>query len=615
MKAIKWFLIVFATLVLMLAVYIGVFLDPNAFKPQLSAKVQEATGRTLNIDGEIGWSLFPRVGLEIGGLTLGNLPGESLPPLLSVEQAVVGVNLMPLLTREVEIEEVALTGVDLNLVTLKDGRTSLDGLGGESSAAESPQTPAPSGQPGQMTPAGWKLGSLSLKKLNFSSDNRQTGVSRTLAVESLTLTEFEPGRAAPFEMVVKAVDPQMTLNTSASALLTVAKDFSRIQLDKWNQSISIVGDQIPNGGKLDAKVGFDADVNLASQQFALTNLDLLQGEFQLKGAGSVDLTKKRPVLNLELSGNDLVLDPWMPESSQAAAEEKETAPSAPAEGEPDLSVLRQFDLYARMGLESIKAKQWLVTKPSLDLSLVDGLFTLKQMKATAFEGTLVAKAKLDSRIEPVAYDFDATLDGLSIQPLLEAAVNQGVLAGRGQLSVQGKGASLAPDAVLKNLVANGRLALDDGALYGINVAQKIREVEAKLSGDSIEQAAEVQKTDFSSFVTEFSMDKGVVTTPALNLASPLLRVDGEGQANLVKQEMDYAMEVSVVGSLEGQGGESLDKLKGLTIPLSIGGSFTDPSFSIDTDQLLKNKVDQEGDKLKKKMEEKLKDKLFKGFGG
>ncbi|WP_417346988.1 AsmA family protein [Ferrimonas sp.] len=615
MKAIKWFLIVIATLVLLLAVYIGVFLDPNAFKPQLSAKVQEATGRTLNIDGEIGWSLFPKVGLEIGGLTLGNLPGESLPPLLSVEQAVVGVNLMPLLTREVEIEEVALTGVDLNLVTLKDGRTSLDGLGGEGSAAEASQTQAPTDQLGQMTPAGWKLGSLSLTKLNFSSDNRQTGVSRTLAVESLTLKEFEPGRAAPFEMVVKAVDPQMTLNTSASALLTVAKDFSRIQLDKWSQSISIVGDQIPNGGKLDAKVGFDADVNLVSQQFALTNLDLIQGEFRLKGAGSVDLTQKRPVLNMELSGNDLVLDPWMPESTQTTSEKKETAPSAPAEGEPDLSVLRQFDLYARMGLDSIKAKQWLVTKPSLDLSLVDGLFTLKQMKATAFEGTLVAKATLDSRVEPVAYDFDANLDGLSIQPLLETAVNQGVLAGRGQLYVKGKGASLAPDAVLKNLVANGRLALDDGALYGINVAQKIREVEAKLSGESIDQAAEVQKTDFSSFVTEFAMNKGVVTTPALNLASPLLRVQGQGQANLVEQEMDYAMEVSIVGSLEGQGGESLDKLKGLTIPLAIGGSFTEPSFNVDMDQLLKNKLDQEEDKLKKKLEDKLKDKLFKGFGG
>ncbi|TKB48395.1 AsmA family protein [Ferrimonas sediminicola] len=614
MKAIKWFLIVLVTLVLMLAVYIGVFLDPNAFKPQLSAKVEEATGRTLTIDGDIGWSLFPKVGLEIGGLTLGNLPGEPLPPLLSVEQAVVGVNLLPLLTREVEIEEVTLTGVDLNLVTLKDGRTSLDGLGGDSGQA-APASKPESDTKGQITPAGWKLGSLSLKQLNVSSDNRQAGVSRTLAVASLTLQEFEPGRAAPFEMVVKAVDPQMTLTTSASALLTVAKDFSRIQLDKWNQQIVLSGDQLPDGGKLEASIGFDANVNLVSQQFALTNLDLVQGEFRLLGAGSVNLISQRPELNLELSGNDLVLDPWMPESAKEGKGRGEGTSPSPQAGEPDLSILRQFDLHARMALDSIKAKQWLVSKPSLALSLVDGVFTLKQMKATAFEGTLVAKATLDSRLEPVAYDFDANLQGLSIQPLLEAAVDQTVLAGRGELTLKGKGASLAPDALMNNLVADGRLVLNDGALYGINIAQKIREVEAKISGESLEQATEVQKTDFSSFAAGFAIDKGVVTTPDLNLASPLLRVQGQGQANLVSQEMDYGMEVSIVGSLEGQGGQSLEKLKGLTIPLRIGGSFTDPSFHVDMDELLKNKVDQEGDKLKEKLEEKLKDKLFKGLGG
>ncbi|USD36145.1 AsmA family protein [Ferrimonas sp. SCSIO 43195] len=615
MKAIKWFFIGVLALVLVIAVYVGVFLDPNAFKPEIEAKVKEATGRTLSIDGDIGWSLFPKVGLDIAGISLGNIPGENLPPLLSVNQAVVGVNLLPLLQKDVQIEEVTLAGVALNMVTLKDGRNSLEGLGGGAPAATDTQGSSDSGS--APTPMSWKLGQLHLQQFSFNSDNRQTQVSRKLAIESLSLEEFEPGRAAPFEMVVSLEDPQLALSTSASSMLTVAKDFSRIQLDAWKQQFNVSGPALPNGKPLTVSVQFDADFNLGQQQFALTNLKLDQEGFELQGSGSVDLNQVRPVLNLQLKGNDLILDPWMPASG---ASEQGTAASEPkpaAEGgneEPDLSALRQFDLYANMSLSSIKANQWLVTQPSLDLQLVDGLFTLKQMKASAFEGTLTTQATLDSRTQPVSYQFDSKLVNLSIQPLLKAAIDSEVMAGTGELTVAGTGASLAPDQVLANLVAKGRLALDDGAVYGINVAQKIREVKASFDGSAAPAAAEVQKTDFSSFATAFSIDKGVVTTPDVALSSPLLRVNGGGSSNLVTQQLDYDMEVAVVGSLEGQGGKSLDDLKGLAIPLQIGGGFASPSIGIDMDALLQNKLDQEGDKLKEKLEDKLKDKLFKGFG-
>ncbi|SDJ83365.1 AsmA protein [Ferrimonas sediminum] len=616
MKAIKWFLISVLALMLVIAVYVGVFLDPNAFKPEIEAKVKEATGRTLSIDGDIGWSLFPKVGLDIAGISLGNIPGEDLPPLLSVKQAVVGVNLLPLIQKDVQIEEVTLAGVALNMVTLKDGRNSLEGLGGGASKAGDGQGAGSSGR--AAAPVSWKLGQLHLQQLSFNSDNRQTQVNRKLAIESLSLEEFEPGRAAPFEMVVSLEDPQLALSTSASSMLTVAKDFSRIQLDAWKQQFNVRGSALPNGKPLVASVQFDADFDLGQQQFALTNLKLDQDGFELQGSGSVDLNQVRPVLKLQLTGNDLVLDPWMPAADSSQDGGSTASKSKPAQDggneEPDLSALRQFDLYANMSLSSIQAKQWLVTQSSLDLQLVDGLFTLNQMKASAFEGILTTKATLDSRTQPVSYQFDSKLVGLSIQPLLKAAIDSEVMAGTGELTVAGKGASLAPNQVLANLVANGRLALDDGAVYGINVAQKIREVKATFDGSEAPAAAEVQKTDFSSFATAFAIDKGVVTTPDVALSSPLLRVEGSGSSNLVTQQLDYDMEVAIVGSLEGQGGKSLDDLKGLAIPLQIGGGFDSPSVGIDMDALLQNKLDQEGDKLKEKLEDELKDKLFKGFG-
>ncbi|TKB54321.1 AsmA family protein [Ferrimonas aestuarii] len=611
MKLLKWIAVTLVSLVVILAVGIGVFFDPNAFKPQIIDKVGEATGRTLTIDDEIDWSLYPKVGLQLGGVSLGNLPGQDLPPMLAVEQVNVGVNLLPLLSRDLQIEQVSLSGVTLNLVTLEDGRSSLDGLGSEAST----QTDASSdtGTQTASAPVKWSLGKLQLSNFRFISDDRQLKIKRELEIESLSLDNFEPERAAPFKVLIRLQDPQLSLETDASAMLTVAADFSQVQLDAWKQKLALSGSALPNGTPIDLNIGFDANLNLAKQQYGLSNLAFDLGEFSLKGAGSIDMAKVRPMLTVELDGNHLVLDPYMPQATTSDGAPAPTTPKSEPEsgpqGEPDLSVLRQFDLAAKMSLDSITAKQWRVDNPDLELHLNDGVFKISKMKAQAFEGTLMASAKLDSTQNPVTYDFDTQIRSLQISPLLKAAIDSEVLAGAGDFSIKGAGASLEPQAILSNLIANGELSLNDGAVYGINVAHEIRKVQAQLKGETLEQDVD-QKTDFAAFDTKFSFDKGVVTTPSIELSSPLLRLSGKGSSNVVEQSLDYEMTVSVVGSLEGQGGKSLDELKGLSIPLTIEGGYTDPKVGVDLDALLNNKLKQEGEKLK----DKLKDKLFKGFG-
>lgn len=611
MKLLKWIAVTLVSLVVILAVGIGVFFDPNAFKPQIIDKVGEATGRTLTIDDEIDWSLYPKVGLQLGGVSLGNLPGQDLPPMLAVEQVNVGVNLLPLLSRDLQIEQVSLSGVTLNLVTLEDGRSSLDGLGSE--ASTQPDASSDTGTQTASAPVKWSLGKLLLSNFRFISDDRQLKIKRELEIESLSLDNFEPERAAPFKVLIRLQDPQLSLETDASAMLTVAADFSQVQLDAWKQKLALSGSALPNGTPIDLNIGFDANLNLAKQQYGLSNLAFDLGEFSLKGAGSIDMAKVRPMLTVELDGNHLVLDPYMPQATTSDGAPAPTTPKSEPEsgpqGEPDLSVLRQFDLAAKMSLDSITAKQWRVDNPDLELHLNDGVFKISKMKAQAFEGTLMASAKLDSTQNPVTYDFDTQIRSLQISPLLKAAIDSEVLAGAGDFSIKGSGASLEPQAILSNLIANGELSLNDGAVYGINVAHEIRKVQAQLKGETLEQDVD-QKTDFAAFDTKFSFDKGVVTTPSIELASPLLRLSGKGSSNVVEQSLDYEMTVSVVGSLEGQGGKSLDELKGLSIPLTIEGGYTDPKVGVDLDALLNNKLKQEGEKLK----DKLKDKLFKGFG-
>jgi len=94
--------------------------------------------------------------------------------------------------------------------------------------------------------------------------------------------------------------------------------------------------------------------------------------------------------------------------------------------------------------------------------------------------------------------------------------------------------------------------------------------------------------------------------------SPLLRVTGAGDIDLPREVIDYSVRVSIVGTAEGQGGKTLEDLKGVTIPVKITGSFDNPRPKVDLASVLKEQATGE---IKAKAEEKLKEKLGDGLGG
>ena len=63
MKALKWVLAALAGLIAVAAFYLLVVFDLNDFKAEITSKVEQQTGRELQIAGDIGWTLYPSLGL------------------------------------------------------------------------------------------------------------------------------------------------------------------------------------------------------------------------------------------------------------------------------------------------------------------------------------------------------------------------------------------------------------------------------------------------------------------------------------------------------------------------------------------------------------------------
>ena len=117
-------------LIIALIIIVPLIIDPNDYKPQISNAVKDATGRELTIDGDIGLSVFPWIGLKLGAVTLAN-PEEFGPdPFAHIAGAQVKLKLLPLLSKQVEMKTVVLEGLRLNLAIAEDGTTNWDDLAG-----------------------------------------------------------------------------------------------------------------------------------------------------------------------------------------------------------------------------------------------------------------------------------------------------------------------------------------------------------------------------------------------------------------------------------------------------------------------------------------------------
>ncbi|OBT11677.1 cell envelope biogenesis protein AsmA [Shewanella sp. UCD-FRSSP16_17] len=605
MKALKWLLGIVAGVILILAVYLTVFFDLNSFKPQIVEAVENQTGRTFVIKDDLSWSVFPSIGIKLGGISLSNPENFSANNFVEVNEAVANVELMPLLSQEVEIAMLSLDGLTVNMITQKDGTTSIDGLSGDSSAAVAEDKTTDSTTKTSVELQSLQIGGVAITNTTINLIDETTDTTQVFKLNSLTLGEFSLGNDADFAYDFSAQLPDMTVNSNGEGKLNVSKDLSKLAINGFTVNTDVSGKGIPNN-QVSTQLVTDIAVALDSQNVEVIISKLSAMEIDATGKLSVNYGAKIPKINMQMDFGDIDVDKLMPASDeQTPAETEKVASTAPAT-EPDLSALKTIDVTMGVTIKSIKVANLLTQNWKVNATVKDGIANLSEFSANLYEGSIQATAKLDARQKVASYHFEESLTGVQFRPLLKDAADVDLISGAANFKVKGSGKSLIPDNIKKNLLAKGDFEIADGSLYGVNIPQMIRSAQDKLKGDLSAKNTEELKTDFTSLTGSFDLNNAVLTNPDLAMSSPLIRLSGNGNANIDSQTVDYKLTTSLVGSLAGQGGEK-DALAGVDIPLTITGSMQDPKFGIDTSALFDAKIKGETDKLK--------DSLFKKLGG
>ncbi|MHB1229324.1 MAG: hypothetical protein ACYCY3_03270, partial [Halothiobacillus sp.] len=129
---------------------------------------------------------------------------------------------------------------------------------------------------------------------------------------------------------------------------------------------------------------------------------------------------------------------------------------------------------------------------------------------------------------------------------------------------------------------------------------------ARLQGDTA-AVPKQEVTDFSTITASATIVNGIAHNDDLQAASPLLRVTGAGDVDLARATINYVLNAIVVNTATGQEGKALEKLKQLSVPIKITGTFAQPKFGIDLQALFK-------DQAKQKIENKVNQALDKRLG-
>jgi hypothetical protein len=112
--------VLIASLLIGLA-YLSTLISPAKLTQMLVLEVREATGRELTIAGPVRLGYFPRIAVSAEQVSLSNAAWAKKPQMASLEKVALEISLLPLLSRQIEISSIQLSGLNLHLETNAKG--------------------------------------------------------------------------------------------------------------------------------------------------------------------------------------------------------------------------------------------------------------------------------------------------------------------------------------------------------------------------------------------------------------------------------------------------------------------------------------------------------------
>lgn len=537
---------------LLVAVLVPFVVPVDVLKDEAIARIEAMTGRKVRM-GKVSLSVFPDIALRAENVEIGNpawVKGGA--PMAEVKTLRIGVELAPLLHKDVHVTDLTLEGPSIRLVkqgsqanwqfsakTPADAKTK-EAVGAGHHEAEKSVTPPV------------RLDSLSIRHGTLVFEDVGSGKKQSLAEVDM-------------ELLSKGLPASLSL--SGSALVNGEKSHLEVTLSKP------LGVMTGAPTEVSMKVGYGSLALSWEGTLALKGVPALTGKMAMEELNVASLTGKQ----------------------------EGKAEASPAKAVPVSTTRWSRAPISLEGLAEVNADLTLtvgrLVLPKIELAnvvahvqLQNGGLQLGLEELPLFGG----KAKLDITARRTgALGLRAQIQEIRTEELLAALADStvltGVLTGNVALNTQGN----SEQEMVAGLEGNGAFGIKDGTFKGGNLVNMTRNI-----ATSFQAGGKGETTDFSSLAGSFTVKNGIVLNSDLKMESALLALTGGGQIDLPEWLVHYRLVPTMITKT----GTETQAATGISVPVQVEGALDAPSYHPDL-----HSVVEEGLKDPQKFKENLKD--------
>ena len=264
-------------------------LDPNDYKDEIRSLVQAKTGYDLQINGDIGWSLFPWLGLELADARLARV-GMSDQPFADIRLLALSVQVLPLLRKEIRMSDIRLEGLDLTLHRNAKGDSNWEDAPADTgsavtTAAETDNTQQPTAKPANIK---LEIDSLIVNSARLDYSDEQNNQHITLESVQISTGAIGEQQNIPLKLsgFLASSTPLLRARMELSASAWMDNQSRQYRLDALKVAGEVAGEPLNNKS---ANIAANGNLQLDLKQQRLSWEQLRFSVNQLKGMGELQV--------------------------------------------------------------------------------------------------------------------------------------------------------------------------------------------------------------------------------------------------------------------------------------------------------------------------------------
>ncbi len=608
MGRILFFLVALLAVFAAVVVFAPGVIPVSTYKPRIEEAATNALGRPVTIGDNVSFKIVPRTAFRVEDLEIANAEGFEGDYLARVGQADIGVRLFKLVfDRAVEVDQFVLTDPDMNLRRAADGMVNWNFARPDAAPQEGT---APSG--GAMRDL--QLGDVRIVRGKAQYTDAAAG--KTYTADDINITMVLKSLSAPLE-----IDGAMNFQgepTTVDIVLTSLEDIlanepGNLKMDmqigdataggdltiQTGEALSYSGPVRLNAPDLPAfaalmgteladapgfdKLSFSGNVDGGETSLRVSDATINFDEIDAQGVVNLNWAGARPKASGILSTDNLDLRPYLPPPAVAP----EGFP-AWSEAPLDFTSLRNVDADFDISADAIFFNNLKIGESRLKLTIENGRLVADIPELAMYGGQGSGRLVVNARGGTPSLSGAVDMSSVNAQPLSLDLVKRDNLLGLGSMKLDFTASGASQAAIMRSLDGSGGFDLADGAVKGVNIlkiARAVSEFKQGFNPIALQNAVATargpaEQTDFSQFLSEFTISNGLMNTPTISLTGPFLTMSGAGTINLPNQTLDLRLSPRATTTSDGEGGQAV------TIPLLIGGTFSKPAISVDAQQLI-----------------------------